>query len=206
MSDRHLARTEAVQTDLALERVEPFVGLGQQIGGGDHNGEFALEAFGKSFGYLHHTIFVLGRGGGAFENTRFGAGASRRCAASMHLAWCGRRDSNPHDFRHGNLNPARLPIPPRPRALRGTMVGKRRGLYHGAADRQGNRPEKPRTKGRNSRHSRKTCRLSGGSAVSEQLAVDAPQGVRQVLGNKSWPDGVSGIAMKPNRRRSGLKR
>src|SRR5581483_4949738 len=28
--------------------------------------------------------------------------------------WCGRRDLNPHDFRHGNLNPARLPVPPRP--------------------------------------------------------------------------------------------
>ena len=31
------------------------------------------------------------------------------------LRWCGRRGSNPHDFRHGNLNPARLPVPPRPR-------------------------------------------------------------------------------------------
>jgi hypothetical protein len=31
--------------------------------------------------------------------------------------WCGRRDSNPHDLRHRNLNPARLPVPPRPRAL-----------------------------------------------------------------------------------------
>src|SRR5882757_4694982 len=30
-------------------------------------------------------------------------------------AWCGRRDSNPHNFRHWNLNPARLPVPPRPR-------------------------------------------------------------------------------------------
>src|SRR5689334_12694993 len=29
--------------------------------------------------------------------------------------WCGRRDLNPHDFRHWNLNPARLPVPPRPR-------------------------------------------------------------------------------------------
>src|SRR5581483_406055 len=29
-------------------------------------------------------------------------------------AWCGRRDSNPHNFRHWNLNPARLPVPPRP--------------------------------------------------------------------------------------------
>ncbi len=28
--------------------------------------------------------------------------------------WCGRRDSNPHNFRHWNLNPARLPVPPRP--------------------------------------------------------------------------------------------
>ena len=34
----------------------------------------------------------------------------RRCP----LEWCGRRGSNPHDLRHGNLNPARLPIPPRP--------------------------------------------------------------------------------------------
>ena len=28
--------------------------------------------------------------------------------------WCGRRDLNPHDFRHWYLKPARLPIPPRP--------------------------------------------------------------------------------------------
>ncbi len=61
MGDRHLAGTEAVEADLALERVEPLVGLGRQIGGGDHDGEFALEAFGESFSYLHHTIFVLGR-------------------------------------------------------------------------------------------------------------------------------------------------
>src|SRR4051812_7088594 len=38
--------------------------------------------------------------------------------------WCGRRDSNPHIFRYWNLNPARLPIPPRPR---GRL--KVRGLY-----------------------------------------------------------------------------
>ncbi len=29
-------------------------------------------------------------------------------------AWCGWRDSNPHNFRHWNLNPARLPVPPHP--------------------------------------------------------------------------------------------
>ena len=34
---------------------------------------------------------------------------------TLMSAWCGRRDSNPHNFRHWNLNPARLPIPPRPR-------------------------------------------------------------------------------------------
>src|SRR5450755_1249879 len=38
--------------------------------------------------------------------------------ANAVSAWCGRRDSNPHDFRHWNLNPARLPIPPRPRPSR----------------------------------------------------------------------------------------
>src|SRR6201993_4199806 len=31
-------------------------------------------------------------------------------------AWCGRRNSTPHNFRHWNLNPARLPVPPRPLA------------------------------------------------------------------------------------------
>src|SRR5262249_16705319 len=38
--------------------------------------------------------------------------------------WCGRRDSNPHDFRHGNLNPARLPIPPRPQRAASLHVGR----------------------------------------------------------------------------------
>ena len=30
-------------------------------------------------------------------------------------SWCGRWESNPHSLRNGILNPARLPIPPRPR-------------------------------------------------------------------------------------------
>src|ERR1700704_3581170 len=34
--------------------------------------------------------------------------------------WCGRRDLNPYVFRHGNLNPARLPVPPRPQ--KGTLA------------------------------------------------------------------------------------
>ena len=45
-------------------------------------------------------------------------------AAGYHPpGWCGRRDSNPHDFRHWNLNPARLPIPPRPRQRRACRGG-----------------------------------------------------------------------------------
>src|SRR5437879_1209111 len=37
--------------------------------------------------------------------------------ANAESAWCGRRDSSPHNFRHWNLNPARLPVPPRPREM-----------------------------------------------------------------------------------------
>ena len=32
--------------------------------------------------------------------------------------WCGRRDSNSYTLRHRNLNPTRLPIPPRPHSCR----------------------------------------------------------------------------------------
>src|SRR4029079_2029939 len=32
--------------------------------------------------------------------------------------WCARRESNPHILRYWNLNPARLPIPPRARGPR----------------------------------------------------------------------------------------
>jgi hypothetical protein len=31
-----------------------------------------------------------------------------------YLLWCGRRDSNSHGLPHWNLNPARIPISPRP--------------------------------------------------------------------------------------------
>ena len=36
--------------------------------------------------------------------------------------WCGRGDLNPHDFHRWNLNPVRLPIPPRPRLVAGAAV------------------------------------------------------------------------------------
>ena len=37
---------------------------------------------------------------------------------SSREGWCGRWESNPHSLRNGILNPARLPIPPRPRCDR----------------------------------------------------------------------------------------
>ena len=44
------------------------------------------------------------------------AGFDRRRAREKLDRWCGRRDSNPHDFRRWYLKPVRLPIPPRPPA------------------------------------------------------------------------------------------
>src|SRR5580698_2577326 len=44
-------------------------------------------------------------------------GLAAKMFAREHFGWCGQRDLNPHDFRHWNLNPARLPVPPCP--LRG---------------------------------------------------------------------------------------
>ena len=50
----------------------------------------------------------------------------RCCPSRRWPEWCARRDSNPHIFRYWNLNPARLPIPPRPRASapRRGMLGR----------------------------------------------------------------------------------
>lgn len=70
--------------------------------------------------------------------------------------WCGRRVSNPHDLRHGNLNPARLPVPPRPqvRYVRETATSagrtrrRMRPREHRTADpealRHGNAPSRKR--------------------------------------------------------------
>ena len=44
----------------------------------------------------------------------------------LSCKWCGRRDLNSYAFRHWNLNPARLPIPPRPQASYSNLVTRRR--------------------------------------------------------------------------------
>src|SRR5262252_10397809 len=112
MVNRNLARPEAVQAHPILQLNDALVEPRFQIRGGDHDPEFAFETLGGGFGDLHGVISVRSRF--AVRSPRRGAAAAEGIVPSKPRAWCGRRDSNPHDFRHGNLNPARLPIPPRP--------------------------------------------------------------------------------------------
>ena len=44
-------------------------------------------------------------------------GIKTRCLTNLAIPqyWCGRRDLNSHAVKHWNLNPARLPVPPRSR-------------------------------------------------------------------------------------------
>ena len=53
----------------------------------------------------------------------------RKCILFCNIFWCGRRDSNPHGVTHRNLKPARLPISPRPRILRKSLLYDFRLLY-----------------------------------------------------------------------------
>ena len=81
----------------------------------DDDLEFALQAIGQGFGHLHGRLLVLDCLF-APKHRRVLAWRARAPGSSSvgRRKWCGRRDLNPHDFRHGNLNPARLPVPPRP--------------------------------------------------------------------------------------------
>src|SRR6202167_6767238 len=102
MRDRHLAGAETAELYAVLKVIQALVDAGLTIACRNDHAIFALEAGGAGFSkfHRHHTyaprLPVL-----SFARTT--------------ACWCGRRGSNPHDFRHGNLNPARLPIPPRPR-------------------------------------------------------------------------------------------
>ena len=46
--------------------------------------------------------------------------------------WCGRGESNPHALRRWNLNPVRLPVPPRPRSVAAFGPSWRSGQPRGA--------------------------------------------------------------------------
>src|SRR5690348_1959183 len=43
---------------------------------------------------------------------------------SRPVGWCARRESNPHIFRYWNLNPARLPVPPRARLKKAPPIAR----------------------------------------------------------------------------------
>src|SRR5207245_748683 len=134
MRYRHLAGTEAVKANLVLQIDEARIGLGVEIGRGNADLEFVLQSLGKGFGDLHRRLFRVrpalaepeivkmfgARPDGLRQwfgepKSRSGTGSPDIVGQTRESAWCGRRDSNPHNFRHWNLNPARLPVPPRPR-------------------------------------------------------------------------------------------
>src|SRR5581483_4604754 len=125
----HLALAEALELHLVLELVEargePLV----QLALPDDDLELTLEPGARRLADLHDARLI--------RPLRSGT-----CSLAVHGSawWCGRRDSNPHDFRHWNLNPARLPVPPRPptrdhpmalalQAL-ANFVGKGQGAWH----------------------------------------------------------------------------
>src|ERR1700730_3255822 len=91
---RDLARTEPAQLDRPADIAEPAGDLFLELAGRDNDAELALETFGVGFCHLHEGGPVLPK--------------------QLKRWWCGRGDLNPHDFHRWNLNPVRLPIPPRP--------------------------------------------------------------------------------------------
>src|SRR5664279_770891 len=86
-------------------------------------------------------------------------------------AWCGRRDSNPHDFRHGNLNPARLPVPPRP--LRAIAAGLNAPMAAKAS-----------------------CLMSPEFGI--KTPIDRRQSLGKVLGDEAGSEFARRLAMQPN--------
>ena len=101
-ADRRLARPEARQADGLRDLFQLRRHLGLDVGGGDHDRELALQAFGVGLGYLH---------GASSGFLRLSCGTDRHHRGAE---WCGRRDLNPHDQGHQILSLARLPVPPRP--------------------------------------------------------------------------------------------
>ena len=102
--ERNLAGTKARHLDRGAKLGQLGHQLGFDVVGGHHDGKLALQPLGAGFGDLH----------------RFNSLSSARRWAAPPIPvprkrWCGRRDSNPQGLRHRILNPACLPIPPRPR-------------------------------------------------------------------------------------------
>jgi hypothetical protein len=138
MAHRHLAGTEAVERTLSLRSTSLASALASRSDAGNADLEFVLQSLGEGFCDLHGVNLLPASSGltaGHCQSVRraalkpasvvrrtksfrgnlpFGNRSSSIRHANAVSAWCGRRDSNPHNFRHWNLNPARLPVPPRP--------------------------------------------------------------------------------------------
>src|SRR5215831_418652 len=112
MGNRHLALAESPDLDLVLELVEPAGEAIAKLALVDDHLELTLQTADGGLADLHD--ICLNR---RVRSDRPDRALRHNLPRPATLAWCGRRDSNPHDLRHRNLNPARLPVPPRPRAL-----------------------------------------------------------------------------------------
>ena len=124
--DRHLPRTEAVDADLPLEVGQLSVQLLREVARRQIDVILPLEPLAQRLRHLHCPIRLVFLAGDpladfprvaktSFSRPRVGRAHQAARPRGRFRNWCGRRESNPHDFRHRNLNPARLPIPPRPR-------------------------------------------------------------------------------------------
>ena len=131
---RHLARPEPRKPDPAAQA--PPAGWSRVFrmsaaGTPTDDLELALQPFGAGFGDLHRTQGLFGcvRAAGSSGRRRLIFPVPDRKAARWRRqpAWsssppgrggdgagAGGGTRTPHDFRHWNLNPARLPVPPRP--------------------------------------------------------------------------------------------
>ncbi len=152
MRDRHLAGTKSVQLHLVLHVDEARVHLCIDVRCRNADLEFVLQSLGEGFCNLHDVNLLpelTRREPGSCQCVRRGAWAMspepasvvRRTrsgwkrallnfSAQTRAHWCGRRDSNPHNFRHWNLNPARLPVPPRPRSAIVRRHSRERRAYN----------------------------------------------------------------------------
>src|SRR3569623_1901140 len=98
---RDLAGAEAGHAHLRRDLLQLGIAALVDILGGDLQRVATLQAFVQRLDSLHDLARSLENNGVAMSRL------ARR-------DWCGRRDSNPHILRYWNLNPARLPVPPRP--------------------------------------------------------------------------------------------
>src|SRR6185312_6080956 len=119
---RRFARAETLEMHLRLHLFETRGDLLVEVAHGHHDLVLAAQAFGDGLGNLHVQRPYLFQ---SCSGPPWPFWLRRTSLRSRWLAkptlprsgsegWCGRRDLNPHDSRHWNLNPARLPVPPRP--------------------------------------------------------------------------------------------